>query len=294
MTFNWRRAGQIAALVFVALFVMRFVAQSSTSPADFVPAFNDVAQTGSDQFENSRKNYASTKSIGGLQKPADAGIGQASPESQKYEKIGSLMQSTNDYDVDRRRVDELVTSMQGIIQLERAVGLKGGRVVQLGIGVPPDKFDAFIEGSRVIGRTLSVEIIKNDKTNEYLQLRAKRETLAKARAALEEIKAGGGSIDERVNVQTKLTDVEQQIQDLGVSLGEFDSQNELCTVKLTLREVRAPRAVSMARRALHAFEAAVLDYLMLGLGFFGLMAGGWIALAAFDKLRRMMAASGAP
>ena len=226
MTFNWRRAALLAALVYAALFAVRFFTQSATSPTGFVPGFGELAQIASEQFEIGRKNYASGKALGGSMKMGGGanggGIPPASAESQKYEKIGSLTQSTSDYDVDRHRIDELVTSSQAIVQLERAVGLKGGRVVQLGIGVPPDKFDVFIEAARVIGRTLSVEIIKNDKTNEYLQLRAKRDTLAKARAALEELKAGGGSIDERVNVQTRLTEIEQQIQDLGVSLGEFD------------------------------------------------------------------------
>lgn len=280
-----------AAVLFLVLFVIRLIAQPTTVGGggfDIIQNDMNQSQSAASGFDIGRKNYASSKRLGGQIPSAGPQVGPINPESQKYEKIANLTQVTNAYDDDRKRIDALIAGVEGIVQLERAIGLKGGRVVQLGIGVPPEKFDAFIDGARAIGRAQSIEIIKNDKTNEYLQLRAKRDTLVKARTALEELKAGGGSTAERVNVQTRLTEVEQQIQDLGVSLGEFDSQNELCTVKLALREAYKPVRVSFARRTLHAFELALADYLTLAVSIFALMASGWLAVSALAKFRRMM------
>jgi hypothetical protein len=273
---------QVAAAIFVLLFIYHFV---SAGPN---PVWKDEAQTNSEGFEIGRKNYAS---FGGKMKAVEA---VASPElsasgSQKYEKIGSLTQTTTDFDPDRGRVDELIKTNAGVVQLERAIGLKGNRSLQLGIGVPPEKFDVLIASLRDIGEGSAIEIVKNDKTNEYLQLGAKRATLEKARAALDALKSGGGSTDERVNVQTKLTEIEQQIQDLGVSLGEFDSQNELCTVKLTLRERSTPKPWSARYKARIAFQRAVGDYMQLGIGFFGLAAafalGIWALRTGLAMLR---------
>ena len=285
MRFNARLCAALAAVIFALLFLIRFLslAPSPASDATFeggaIPQQNSV-------FEGSRKNYASTSKL-----QAPAGGGEGIGNSQKYEKIGSLTQVSDDYEGDRKKTDALIAANKGIVQLERATGLKGRRLLHLGIGVPPDRFDAFIEAARGVGKAVAIEIVKNDKTNEYLQLRAKRATLEKARTALEDLKAGGGSIDERVNVQTKLTDIEQQIQELGVSLGDFDSQNELCTVKLTLREAAKAVALSLGRRAFKAFEGALFDYLMLGLGFFGLMAAAWIGVIVLAQIRKLIASS---
>lgn len=285
MQFTWGRAAAIAALTFAAIFLLRFLTVGPGNYLDGAPgeqnAFGQLNQAQS--FELSRKNYASAKQMAGGAPPATA-----LADNQKYEKVGSLAQVTKDFDADRTRTFDLIAANSGIVQQERATGQKGRRLLQLGIGVPPDNFDAFIEAAMKIGKGTSIDIVKNDKTNEYLQLRARRQTLEKARTALEELRAGGGSTEERVTVQNRLTEIEQQIQDLGVSLGEFDSQNELCTVKLSLTEKSDPLPWSARRRAFQAFQLALTDYLMLGTGFFALTLGLWIASILFQHGRRLL------
>jgi hypothetical protein len=138
-----------------------------------------------------RKNYASAKLIAS---------GPPIGDSQKYEKIASVTQMSDNFDADRRLIEGRIPEYGGVTQLERASGLTGFRTLHLGIGVLPDRFDGFVTAIRAIGRTAQIEIVKNDKTNEYLQLRAKRTTLDKARAALEVLKEQGGSTDERMKV----------------------------------------------------------------------------------------------
>lgn len=274
-------AALVAVLLFLALFASRFLTlEPDQRSSGFIDQMN--AQSGS-VFETGRKNYASGKKLG------SAGSTTPIADSQKFEKIGSVTQSTTAFDEDRKAADRLIESEQGIVQVERATGLRGYRLVHLGIGVPPDRFDGFIEKARAIGKAQAIEIVKNDKTNEYLQMKAKRATLEKARAALEELKAGGGSLDERVNVQTRLTDIEQQIQDLGVSLGDFDTENELCTVRLTLQEVVPAQPLSMARRAVNAFEWALYAYAALGIGFAGLVIAAAIAFLVAREAGRILA-----
>src|SRR5215475_13344733 len=91
-------------------------------------------------------------------------------DSEKYEKIATLTETTRDYDADRKRVDDLISTHQGIIQLERAAGLKGRRILDLAVGLPPGRFDAFIEAAKAVGTNVQAEIIKNNKTDEYLLL----------------------------------------------------------------------------------------------------------------------------
>ena len=278
MTFSWQRAALLAALLFVALFSLRF---ATSSELERPSGGGNSGGAPHSSFENARKNYASFKSK----------LAEAAPsigDSQKYEKIASLAETTVEFEADRARVAELIAANKSVVQLERATGLKGSRVLHLGIGVPPEKFDSFVEAAKGIGKNIEIEIIKNDKTNEYLQLRAKRTTLEKARTALEALKSSGGSVEERINVQSRLTEIEEKIQELGVSLGEFDPENELCTVKLTLREWAGPASKPMLRRAFGAFEWAAWRYLMIGVGFCGLIIGAWLAAGLFSFAQRLV------
>ncbi|MGB8401150.1 DUF4349 domain-containing protein, partial [Bradyrhizobium sp.] len=237
MTSTWRWSALIAAALFLALFLFRLL----TGPASVaIDSYGDGFMQQQSDFKLTRNNYASIKAAPSAVPAPLLG------EQQKYEKIATLTQTTARFDDDKVRILSSIGAHQAIIQLERATGLAGRRALLLGVGVPPEKFDAFVDAAKAIGRSAQIDIVKNDKTNEYLKLKAQRTTLEKARTALEALTTSGGSVDERVKVQSKLTEIEEKIQALGVSLGEFDTQNELCTVKLTLLEQGVQRATSFA------------------------------------------------
>jgi hypothetical protein len=267
MRLSWVLWLLAAIVLFAALFTIRFVSTPTATTNGY--------GVGSDPsiFESSRKNYASAKAV-----MPTGPAGQSVGDAQKFEKVATLTEQSSAFDADREKIDAAIGAHRGIVQFEKASGLKGKRIAYLGIGVPPEAFDAFVAAVQAIGRNAIVEVIKNDKTNEYLQLRAQRTTLEKARAGLEALQGAGGSIDERLNVQARLTDIEKQIQELGVSLGEFDSQNELCTVKLTLEEMGAPKTRSLRARTMDALEWASIRYAMIGAGFFALVLGGWLVM----------------
>jgi len=137
----------VAALgVSVALFLFHLFLVPSPGSPETGFGFPDTRVA----FESSRKNYASAKvSAAGLP------IG----DSQKYEKIASITQLSGSFDADRRLIEGRIAEYGGVTQLERASGLTGFRTLHLGIGVPPDRFDAFITAIRAIGRTVQIEIV---------------------------------------------------------------------------------------------------------------------------------------
>jgi hypothetical protein len=278
MQFNARRAVLVAILVFLALFAFRIAFAPRVPGQEGAGGF--VQQQ---SVAMARKNYASAK-LSGAPHTGD---------SQKYEKVATLTELTDDFEADRKRIDSLVAEHAGIVQLESATGLAGRRMRYLGIGVPPDRFDAFIAAVTAVGKSAQVEIVKIDRTNEYLQLRAKRTTLEKALAGVEAIKAAGGSVDERLNAQNRQTEIEQRLQELAVSLGEFDAQNELCTVKLTLREVLAAAPRAWSRRIADALVWTSIRYALLGAGFLSLVLALWLAVPLARTIRRLAAAPAA-
>lgn len=260
------RTSLLALAVLAALFILNFL--TGEEP---LPPINGGLYSNSASFEMARKNYASQKLSGGVIAPGDA---------QKYEKVATIGQSTPNFDADHARVEALIASAGGLTQYEQQQGLNGHRTLQLGIGVPPASFDPFIDEVRKIAKITYLAIVKTDKTNEYRQLRAKRETLEKALKALTDMAGAGGSVDERLKVQARLTEIEEKIQDLGVSLGDFNAENEFCTVKLTLAEMEPPLSPSAAARALKAFIWALEYFMYLTAGLFLLALAAWFAALA--------------
>jgi len=244
------RAAVVAIVLLGGLFAAKFADEAAVERPSFMGGYQG-------SFDTGRKNYASEKQLAGAITANDA---------QKYERIATIGVATPRFDADRARVDALIAASAGTTQFENQHGLNGGRILQLGIGVPPAQFDAFVAEARKIARVTDLAIVKTDKTNEYRQLRARRDTLEKARKAVTEMAASGGSTDERLKVQAQLTEIEEKIQDLGVSLGDFNAENEFCTVKLTLKETASPRGFSLARRAFEALTWALWHFLELAAG----------------------------
>nr|GFD12335.1 hypothetical protein [Tanacetum cinerariifolium] len=98
------------------------------------------------------------------------------------------------------------------------------------------------------------EITKVDKTNEYRQLNAKKVSIEKTLASLNELKSKGGQISDFVSLNDKILEIEEKLQELGVELGNFDAENEFCTVKFSLYEGATEKSISFIHRLKVALE----------------------------------------
>ncbi|MEJ2229355.1 MAG: DUF4349 domain-containing protein [Alphaproteobacteria bacterium] len=266
------RAGIVSVVALAALFLYKLSVDAKRHYYRAAVSY--------DGFEISRKNYASFKKGGSA--PQSLG------NTQKYEKIATLRETTRSFDDTRKKVNALISETAGLVQYEQQQGLTGRRVLQLGIGIPPVKFEDFIKNVSQIGRVTHLTIVKNDKTNEYRQLNAKRQSLQNAKKTLLELAASGGSVDERLKVHRRLAEVEEEIQNLSISLGDFDTENEFCTVKLTLAEIRKPQPISWKRRVIKSAVWAVKTYLWLASGFLMVALALWLSALALSIAKRLM------
>ncbi len=242
---------------FFALFILRLIYGFVAYPNGTIDTNNSYVP----QFEFSKRNYASTKM---KRQVANNTITTPVTVDQKYEKIGTLGAVTNEFKEDEKQTRNLIKKHNALIQFEKSAGLVGNQYLHLAIGVAPEKFDEFIARLKDIGKLVSLDINKTDKTSEYKDLQAKQTSLEKTRNNLLAIKNKSGQVSELVELETKILDIENQIQDLGISLGAFNEENEFCTVKFTLQESKtAERDISIASRLKTAFEWTVQYYFYL-------------------------------
>jgi hypothetical protein len=264
----------LLAAAMVALFLLRLA-------YGYAYPYGDQESPGgfAREFSFSRKNYAS-------EKKAALGGGLAAPVDQKYEKIGSLSATTSEFERDERRLRELVPRHKALLQFEQSAGLAGRRHLDVAIGVPPAAFDVMVRDLRQIGKLEAIRIDKSDKTNEYRELQAKRLSLEKTRDALLKLRAAGnGRMEELMQLENRLLEIENEIQGTGVKLGDFDTENEFCTVKFSLTE-GAVRSISLATRIKVALEW-MLQYgaMLVFVAAMGLLAV-WALLQIADRFRR--------
>lgn len=247
---------------------------------------------GSDDFfssvENLRRNYASEKSF---KKGSTIGINadvqqQANmASSQKYEKTATMRTRTAQFEKEERDIRQIIKQHQAIVQYERNSGNKGARQLHLLIGVSPELFDTFYVEMRKIGKVLSKEIIKTDKTNEYRNLNAQKASLEKTLHSLNELKSKGGVVSDFIGLHDKILEIETKLQELGVDLGNFDEENEFCTVRYSLYEGSDGQSISLSHRIKVALEWTISYYAVLMFGLTCMLAASFLLLLIIDRFK---------
>lgn len=288
MNNTFARTAKIFAICFALLFLFRliygYVAYPNGEPLNERRAYyNTGLSQGYDQsydFAISRKNYAGQKKVKASSVPSGPIPGAV---DQRYEKVATLGMNSSKFDEDEAQIRTIAKGAEALIQHEQAFGLKGHRQLQLALGVPPASFDEVLDQIKQVGKAVSFQVNKTDKTNEYRALLAKQESLEKSRDNLLALKNRDAELDDLIALEERILGLEEQIQSLGVSVGEFDSEYEFVTIKLTMKEIAAPklRDVGFMARVYTSFSWALKSMLGLSLAFLMLMGGLWIVTMAF-------------
>lgn len=285
MNYNFKKYIIIAITVFIIMFFFRliygFVYPHGVGEGHSTSIINQ------EQFYDSvilRKNIASKKIV------YQSDSGKKLSFDQKYEKIAHIETRSSAIEEDEKKTRDLVKKTDSVIQFENTSGLKSNqdRIVRLIIGVPPEKFDLMVSELKNIGKTVSINIDKKDKTNEYKDLQAKKTSLLKIRDSLLQLKNKGGRIDEYINLENRILEIEDAVQKLGISLGEFDSENEFCTVNITIQETSPVERISILHRIRVALEWSIKYYLALSFAFLLATIGLMIGFTLIEKGQRTL------
>ncbi|MEM9339600.1 MAG: DUF4349 domain-containing protein [Bacteroidota bacterium] len=233
-----------------------------------------------ESISNTRRNYASKEykvtSNSANQSPVKV--------DQKYEKIAEINTKSNAFDQEEKQSRSEIERYDALIQFEQKSGNEGYRKLNLVIGVPPENFDALYLQLVKIGKVQAKRITKKDKTNEYKELNARKLSLEKIRTSLIELKSKGGKIAEYMDLENRILEIEQQLQGLGVSLGDFDDENEFCTVQFSLLEGKEVE-VGLMQRIKVALEWTVKIYLRLMITLFFLTCFAYLFLLGIEKFK---------
>jgi hypothetical protein len=270
------------ALLFIAFFLFRLLYGYSN------PGSGYGTYEGSIDFftsvNNLRKNYASEKIANAVNALAATAANDAYT-SQKYEKTATVSATTAEFPNDDTLIRRLTAQFDGSIQYETSLGKKGNRELHLSIGVRPAVFDSFYRAVQTIGDLRSTTISKVDKTNEYRQLNAKKASLEQTLTSLNELKNKSGAISDYVSLHDKILEVETQLQELGVDLGNFNSENEFCTLRFSLFEGSVRKTTSFIQRVKIALEWTIKYYAIFIAALIGVLLCSFLLLLIIDRFK---------
>lgn len=267
---------------FVGIFILLFIFRLIYGYAATEQAYsNDYSDNFFGSINNLRKNYASEK----IALKADVQAQSAVASNQKFEKTASIKTKTSEFEKDERLLKSAAKSYNAVIQYEQNLGQKGNRQIHVLIGVSPVLFDSFNIEIQKIGVVKATEITKVDKTNEYRQLNAKKITIENTLQSLNELKSKGGQISDFISLNDKILEVQEKLQELGVELGNFDAENEFCTVRISLYEGATEKSISMIHRVKVALEWTLKYYTFFIFIILGIALVSFVLLLTVDKLK---------
>lgn len=274
------RIGKWFGGLFVLLFIFRLIYGYVAVQTAYD---NFYADNFFSSIDNLRKNYASEK----ISMKGDVQVQANISASQKFEKTASVKTQSSEFEKAEKAIKSQTKEYNSVIQYEQNLGQKGSRQLHLLIGVNPAMFEEFYDKVQKIGILKATEIIKVDKTNEYRQLNAKKISIEKTLNSLNELKSKNGQIADFVALNDKILEIEEKLQELGVELGNFDAENEFCTVKFSLYESAAKQEISLIHRVKVALEWTIKYFALFVLISLGLAMLIYIILRILDWLKIM-------
>jgi hypothetical protein len=282
MTTNFKTRFWKTTYWYLGLFILLFLFRMTYG---FLSIDKAEDPDNSDNFFNSignlRKNYASEK----VAMKGDVLLSQNFASNQKFEKTASLKTKSSQYDKDENKLKQQTKDYNAVIQYEQNLGQKGSRQIHLLIGVDPARFDSFYLDIQKIGDVKAMEITKVDKTNEYRQLNAQKLSIEKTLQSLNDLKTKGGRIEDFVSLNDKILEIEAKAQELGVELGNFDTENEFCTVKLSMYESAKERSISFIHRIKVALEWTIKYFSIFVISSFFVALSIFLLLLIIDKMK---------
>lgn len=203
---------------------------------------------------------------------------------QKFEKTANLQCRSKNFEADEKEIRQTIQAKNTIIQFQQESGNKGNRELHLQIGVPPQVFDPFVKALKDSQNVTAISITKKDKTNEYRELNARIQTLSNTRKSLVAVKEKSGKIEEYIRLEERILSIDEELQELGVQLGNFDAENEFCTVYISLIEGKV-RTISSIQRIKVSLEWTIKYYLMLMTALLFALGAVYILVLIIDKLQ---------
>jgi Domain of unknown function (DUF4349) len=258
-----KKVAAVAFLIFLSLWVVGLIGGLALplprASADPVAFSNVQPIQGGDQGRRQLAN--NLRALGLAREPVRGVLDRADLDKvQVHEKTGRVAATTTDFAVDEAAIRAALEEHKAVVVNETSGGVAPDRRLTLEVGVSPDKFDALVERLQRIGRLESLRVEQHDRTGEFRQLAARRQSLKKHQETVSKLSTRDNPTDDSLKLAREVKEIERELETLSAAAGDFLGKESFYTVTVTLVEDAAGRhgpTVTLASRASHAFLWAV-------------------------------------
>jgi hypothetical protein len=194
---------------------------------------------------NGASKSAAATASGSLPKSSD--IAQATI-SRKIIMSANISLQTNTYNKTVTGIETLVAQYGGFVQdsLVEGTGKAGSvRTASYTVRVPSVKLDDFLSDVGKTGNLLSKKVTGQDVTQQYFDTQTQLDSLNTEEARILEILGKTQNMTDMITVEQRLTDVENQINQLTGELQKWDSLVDLSTVNISITEDKSAAVASV-------------------------------------------------
>lgn len=152
---------------------------------------------------------------------------------------GSLTLECTDLQVAMPGLEVLVSAHGGYLERQEVYQQTGWQTADYTVRVPSDQYDAFLEsvksweGGKVTYQSSSVD----DVGEEYADIENRLETLQIKLDRLQSLLAQAENMEDIITIESAISDVEYEIEDLSGQKNHYDSLIDYSTVYITLQQV---------------------------------------------------------
>ncbi|MDP2892052.1 MAG: DUF4349 domain-containing protein [Bacillota bacterium] len=162
---------------------------------------------------------------------------------QKLIRTATIEMQTQNYDTDLEKIYTRIQALGGYIENSSETGKKPeegeiyGRIAYYLARIPKVRFDSFLKELGKIGTLVSRSVESQDVTGQYADTDNKLETAQKKLELLQNFFAKAKTVDEMLDIESRISQVEQDIEALSGQLKYYDSQVDYSSVSITLQEI---------------------------------------------------------
>lgn len=243
---------------------------SETSSADSISADSDDEDTvqAEDESEDGSEDDSALREAendeklvytGSLQIQTLAYEDAAASIRAKIRAAGGFVESESEYDND-----------YGWYMRDSSDSGGSNRTLNITARIPSDQFESFIDSLEGDGKVISRSVSAENISQIYADTQATKEALEKEEERLLDMMDRAETMEDMISVESRLSEVEQQLNQYKKSLSSMDRDVEYSTVYIDLDEVQrysdTKEEVSFTQKVRYAAEDAVSDFVEFSKG----------------------------
>ena len=180
------------------------------------------------------------------------------------EETATANATSTTFDADKEKFLNVVSQRKGKILHERSQGLSPHRSLSMTIGVSADSFQATVQDLKAIGTLTALTVTRTDRTEEFRALLAKKQSSEKYSESLSKLRqAPAGGVQDLIKLEEKILEVQREIENASMRLGDFTPDESLSNIAYTLAESQGVPAYRLDDRALDSMSWAGVVYAYL-------------------------------